>query len=562
MTGSIARVVSRLFKVCGGRELLRFVKHNRRVFSPQPKSGRLRPEVLVEANNLHSAHIAYSYLANVLADQDGARIVAYFAEAPRGWWSSLNWMAKQAVSHSLFGAYKSFGADGFVSPVLDADQRVRSGELFKEVYSRITSKVSVEELAIRGVRIGDLVYDNYLREYSQPTVDKLAPDFIRSLQDSIDLFVFWDDYLTRHDVRAINVSHCVYANAIPLRLGVSRGIPVFQINLTHAYRLDAQHLFAYNDFHYFRERFAALPARVRQAGLEEARRRVDRRFAGEVGVDMSYSTQSAFGAPRDARLLRPSSRKKILIAAHCFFDSPHAYGDNIFPDFYEWLDFLGRMTECTDYDWYIKTHPDFLPGSKEVVDAFLERYPRLKLLPSNASHHQIIADGIDVALTVYGTIGFEYAALGIPVICASQNNPHIAYEFNVHAKNVEHYRELLLNLDDVKRTIDLAQVYEYYFMAFIHNSENLFLSNYAGTVRELGGYSQQFTPAVYDAWLAEWTPEKHASLIARLRAFVKSGVFRMTTSDLDDRAVGTVVASPVAFVSELVPVGTVEGVGL
>jgi hypothetical protein len=245
-------------------------------------------------------------------------------------------------------------------------------------------------------------------------------------------------------------------------LAVYRDIPAFQVNVTHVYRLSRDNLFAYNDFVHFRERFAELSEDVREAGIALAERRIQRRFSGEVGVDMAYSTKSAYVAPRHAHLLRQTDKKKILIATHCFFDSPHSYGKNTFPDFYEWLDFLGKMTNCTDYDWYIKTHPDFLPGTKEIIDRFIARYPKFNLLPSDASHHQIIAEGINLALTSYGTIAFEYAALGIPVINASMNNPHIAYDFNLHAPDPETYRRLLLDLDKLDFHIDARQVYEYY----------------------------------------------------------------------------------------------------
>ena len=339
--------------------------------------------------------------------------------------------------------------------------------------------------------------------------------------------MFWDDYLSANDVRAVNVSHCVYNVALPLRLAVRRNIPVYQITATHLYRLTQANLFAYNDFFFFRERFAALPRQVQEAGIAEAKRRIERRFAGEVGVDMSYSTKSAYGASRHVLLLKPSPRKKILIATHCFFDSPHSYGNNIFPDFYEWLDFLGKMTEITDYDWYIKTHPDYLPGTKEIIDAFVAKYPKFTLLPADASHHQIIAEGIDVALTAYGTIAFEYAALGIPVINASQCNPHIDYDFNLHAKDVEDYRRMLVNAEWEHLKINKTSIYEYYFMRYIYNTENLFFRDYEQAIKDLGGYYGQFTPAVYDLWLAEWTPERHRSILAGLKRMIRSEDFRM-----------------------------------
>ena len=76
-------------------------------------------------------------------------------------------------------------------------------------------------------------------------------------------------------------------------------------------------------------------------------------------------------AYRHQNRLQGVNTKKILIATHCFFDSPHSYGNNLFPDFHDWLDFLGNMTEETDYDWYIKTHPDYVQGTMEIIESFI-----------------------------------------------------------------------------------------------------------------------------------------------------------------------------------------------
>jgi hypothetical protein len=522
-----AKAINQLRKLKKHPALRKFIEHSQSVFPHDKQAAQRKPVVLFELNAMHSAHIAYSYLANVLAMNNQAQIKAYFPRAHLGWWQSLRFKIKKVIGRNEFGAYKSFGVTDFIEITPTRAQKARASKLFVEVFERLNGTRDIEALTINDVWVGDLIYDSYLMTYKKPTIDKDAFEFQRFLRESIKLFVFWEDYLNSHDVRAINVSHCVYNLAIPLRLAVERNIPVFQSSATHIYRMSKKNYFAYNDFFYFRERFAALPEEVKKLGIAEAKRRIERRFAGEVGVDMAYSTKSAYSASRHARLLRESPRKKILIATHCFFDSPHSYGNNIFPDFYEWLDFLGKMTEVTDYDWYIKTHPDYLPGTKEIINGFVAKYPKFTLLPADASHHQIIAEGIDVALTVYGTIAFEYAALGVPVINNSLNNPHIAYNFNLHSKDVEDYRRLLLGLDSLDFNIDKQQVYEYYFMRYMYNTEDLFFNSYDATVKALGSYDAQFTPAVYEQWLGEWSSDKHQSIISALQTYIQSGDFRM-----------------------------------
>ncbi len=524
-------------EVEGKTAIKQFVKHNKMIFPRVDRTKKDAPLVLFEFNEMHSSHIAYSYLANVLARANGARIWAYGVRPqPNRIRKLLNGWKKRPVSPS-YDVFSSFGVDSFFSIAVDAVQRQRAQKLFNTIHGTLASKRDLETLSINGVSIGNLFYDSYLKQYKRPTVNLASKEFQDYLLESLELFVFWEDFLDNNRVTAINVSHCVYNLAIPLRLAVSRDIPVFQASATHLYRLTKKNLFAYNDFHYFPERFAALPQEVQATGLLEAKRRIERRLGGEVGVDMAYSKKSAFGGGRCSKLLKESSRKKVLIATHCFFDSPHSYGDNVFPDFYEWLDFLGRISQETNYDWYIKTHPDYLPGTMEIVESFIVKYPKFNLLRSDASHHQIIEEGIDLVLTVYGTIGFEYAALGVPVINASRNNPHTAYDFNLHAKDEGDYRRMLIGLEQMDFPIDKQQVYEYYFMRHIYNTQDLFFANYEEMIAKLGGYSEQFSPAVYKAWLDEWTPERDLAIKASLGAFVQSGDFRMDYSHFEKDSV-------------------------
>ncbi len=514
-------------------ELKKFIAHNKRIFKNYKQRVKQQTSlVLFEFNGMHSSYIAASYLGNALAAEHGAQIKAY-VPLSGDWLKRIAYKIRKGSGVDGYGVYRSFGTSGFIEIHPSREQKARAHLIFYKVFGELKTKKDIEDVVINGVCVGDLIYDTFLMTYKKPTIEKEWQEFQSFLLQSIELFVVWEDLFKTHDIRAITVSHCVYNLAIPLRIAVQKNIPVYQSSVTHIYRLSKENLYAYNDFFYFRERFSSLPSDVQKAGIAEAKKRIERRFSGEVGVDMRYSTKSAFGAPRHNRLLKDSPRKKILIATHCFFDSPHSYGNNIFPDFYEWLDFLGKMTECTDYDWYIKTHPDYLAGTMEIIESFIARYPKLTLLPADASHHQIISEGINLALTTYGTIAFEYAALGVPVINASQNNPHIAYDFNLHAKDIEDYRRLLLDLDSLDFTIDQQQIYEFYFMQHIFNTSNLFFNNYEKAIEELGGYYEQFTPAVYEKWLEEWTPNKHRAINSALETFIKSGDFRMDFRHFD-----------------------------
>ena len=530
MSGNLlARIINNLKLLKLDPVTARFIKHNRRVFTAMDGCAAKQPVVLMEFNTMHCNIIASSYLANVLREDNRAIIKGYSQMAET---EILEWVKSKLQrlfgSHAL-RAYNSFGTEDVIAIKLSISQKEKARDLFVDVMERLIDKRALENLTIRGVWVGDLIYDTYLRRFMKPTINLKNQGFKDFLLVSLELFIFWEDYFKCHDVIAVNVSHCAYNFAIPYRIAIVKNIPAYQVTTNHLYRMSEINYFAYNDFFSFREKFSTLPEDIKTFGLDSAHERIKRRFGGEVGVDMSYSTKSAWGPSKHSSLLRVSAKKKILIATHCFYDSPHGHGISIFPDFYEWLEFLGKMTEVTDYDWYLKTHPDYRPETMSVLQDLMQKYPKFTLLPADASHHQIIEEGIDVALTVYGTIGFEYAALGIPVINCSVNNPHIDYNFNIHPKNEADYKNILLTLKDLEFDIDRQEIYEYYFMQHLNkaDTENLFFNDSNATIAEIGGDDARFTPVIYEKWLAEWTEDKHESIISALRAFISSGDYRM-----------------------------------
>lgn len=503
------------------------VSHNGKLFARQHEDIDGNAEILLEHNGLRGSHVAYSYLANVLSKRHSAKIKAYRPYLSSGVIRRLKIKVLQYLSVEYFGIYKSLGTSEFVLSGVTNTQRSEAKQIAENVYATLLNKADIENIIVDGIWLGDLIYDSYLGKFHKPTIQISNPNFAQFLLEAIELYIFWRDYFDSHNIKAVIVSHCVYLHAIPLRVAVSRGIDAFQINETHVYKLSADKLFAYTDHDEYHKDFLNLPAEIQKKGIEKAKERVELRFSGQVGVDMSYSTKSAYGKFKEQRLIRKSAKTKVFVATHCFFDSPHAFGNNLFPDFYEWLIFLGEQSEKTDNEWYIKTHPDFLPGTMEVINTFLLKYSKWTLLPADTSHHQIIAEGVDVALTCYGTIGFEYAALGIPTINASLNNPHIAYGFNCHPKSIEEYEKLLSNLDGLKLDINLTDVYEYYFMSRLHKSKNWLFNDYDQMVDDVGGSNGIASSAIYSSWLNDWDIKKHNIVINRLQQFLETNEFRL-----------------------------------
>ena len=79
-----------------------------------------------------------------------------------------------------------------------------------------------------------------------------------------------------------------------------------------------------------------------------------------------------------------------------------------------------------------------------------------------------------------------------------------------------------MNLNDQKLNIDINEVYEYYYMRFINNTENWLFDDYAGFIDEIGGYFNQFSPIAYQKFLEEFSTEKHERILCSLNNFIES----------------------------------------
>ena len=461
------------------KNIILFKKFCKKNFLTKSKKDKTKI-VLIEFNSIAESYIPYSYFISKLSEKFDAKIVAFTDLRKKSILKIIKLFLMKIYPLSTFSIYKSFGViDIFYFISLNERLKKKINQKYKMLISKINDKREFENLKINKILVGDLFYDTYLKKYNKPTIDFKNEDFKQFLYDELSKFYCWYEFINQN-LKSIVVSHTVYSLAVPLRICIQKKINAYQVNATHIYKLNDKKYMAYKEYESFPKLFSKLSSKKKLYGLKNAKKRLDLRFRGKIGVDMSYSKKSAYNKLSKKRLLKENNKTKILIATHCFYDSPHTYGNNLFPDFYEWLDFLGKMTNKTDYDWYIKTHPDYIPGTMEIIDKFVKRYPKFNLLPAESSHNQLLKEGIDTVFTVYGTIGCEYPLFNKLVINASMNNPHIAYKFNLHCKSVKDYEIAIKKLPKLikKFSINKNKVYEYYYMQNLHDIKNIFYRNF------------------------------------------------------------------------------------
>jgi hypothetical protein len=499
-----------------------FIKHNKALFGIHQNKDN---QILIELNDMEPNNIAISIFSKTLSEIHSARLVGY---RPQVKFSLLNKFKYFFLNYKIKKIYRSFGVNKFLY-FNTTKYKTLANQLTNKLMSKINSKSDLENLIVDDVWVGDLIYDHYLAIYKLPTPNIKSDELKEILFEFSILYYYWKDLCSKKKTKALIVSHACYFMGLPCRIAISLNIPVYQVNLQAIYYLTKKNIFAYSEFRSYKSDFEKLDITTKNNGIAKARERLKLVFQGRTDIDQPYITHSAYAPKKTStRIIVNKHPIKILIASHSFYDAFHWQGIDLFPDFYEWLEFLGELSNHTDYEWYIKTHPGIEILDKKTIDDFVSRYKKIILIPNTTSHHQLIEEGINIVLTVYGSIGIEYAAKNITVINASLNNQHIAYDFNIHPKSKQELKNIILNINSyVNLNLFPEDVYKCYYMKYLHSNFNIFFSDYESVVKKMGGYNFTFSSKIYDHWINYCTPNRQTRIELNLKKFILSKAYKL-----------------------------------
>ena len=497
-----------------------FIDHNKNTFVN--KNRNKQSKILVEYNALCDSHIIYSYLTNELSTKYKSEIHSYDTKIENNFIQKIKSFIKNFYYFSYRNVYKSFGVINHITPKRSNNEKTKN--LKNEIFNKLKSKNDIFHISIENVKIGDLIYDGYLRKFNLPTIDIKSFDFQNYLSNVIELFCFWSQYFKDNEVKAVVLSHTVYEFGIILRIATKKKVKVFSAGSFFIFSHDENNQTIF-DMKYYRTEFKKYSKELQLSFLSLATEELKKKFDGKKTIENKVSAlppDSPFANKQyNNNVLSKNDKKKILIAAHHFSDAPNVYGKFIFDDFYDWVDFLGKKSEHSDYEWYIKFHPMEFDSNKKTSNYFLNKYKNIKLINKDVTHGQLISEGINLVLTVYGTIGLEYAYFGIPVINAAYNNPHAAYNFNYHATSIEDYDKAIDNFDNLNISYNKDSIKEYFFMRYL-NSFYLF----SDELKDNNSYINYQSPDVYNKWLKTFNNQVEKDLKNKIIEFINSKKFR------------------------------------
>ena len=494
-----------------------FIRHNLRLWrsaTPVKPTG----EILLEPFNQPDWLISAAYFCNTLAKKSNSRIASFHQPTILGYLKFFF----SPNTHIRF----SFNVNKFIFIRLNRSQKAKLNIIKNEFKMGVKTKKALLHYCIDGINIGEDIYETYLKS-GNPTVSFADKQLWSIAHEAFSHYLFWHDYLRVNNVQAVVISHdCYILSNVPAKIAYKYNIPVYLPSPRSLARSDYPHSLYKNRFLGYKSDFLKLPQHIQDSAVLFAKSRLELRLGGEVGVDMTYSTASAFSQTfSNQPLLVQSQRPKVVIYTHCFYDNPHAYGDMIFPDFLEWLYYLGNISLKTDYDWYIKCHPDALPGTADVIHDYVSKYTNIKLLPNTSSTHQLVAEGLTAALTCYGSIGHELPLLNVSVINAGLN-PHISHSFNIHPKTLDEYSNAIYGISALYHNmprIDYNEIYKFYYMHYAHYYiDSLIFASHKHA--EEVAIKNNNPHAFYQHYIDTFNPTKHCEAINVINQYLESSI--------------------------------------
>ena len=488
------------------------------------KKKESRNLVLIERFDYIPSLVNYALLSNVLSDVHDAKIISYYPNSTN--FLKLFYQKFKGIfkNKNIDYLYESFGSAGIVKPKINKNKN-------REI--KFKNKLSVQNFKFKNILIGDLMYDEYLRSKSRITINLNDMEFKQHVSNTLNLFDFWYNYILNNPVKAMVISHSVYNMGIVSRIAIKFNIPVYYTGPNGLYYLNNKYLTRHskNIYKIYKKIFRRIDTKLKTKLLKIAKKNLNERFYGKKDIKLLLdreTTNKSFTKKikRKKISLKKSSPKKIkiFVAVHQLNDAVHAYGNCIFPDFYEWLNCLGEISEKENFDWILKIHPAEFKENLIYFDFFKKKYPKFKFLKSSFSNSDIIEiEKPDVVTTVFGSGGHEFPLFGIPVVNASNNGPHIGYNFNYNSKSISEYINFIKKAKTLRvQKAQVKKIYEFYVLRFMMEYTPIDNQDYY-----IKKYETKFMDNYVKIFLDQINEIKQNELYNEVKNFVKSKKFRI-----------------------------------
>ncbi len=496
-----------LFHVC--EEIEKYIDYNKKLYSGM-KTLSSKKILIACDNKCDMTPTVYGMCANYLATKHNASIIGYMRFG-----NSVN-----NISTAMKKIYDSINVERIIPYKLDYEMLKETEKITDNLWKEIETFEDWLNITIYGISFGNSIIRT-INRLRAPDIEPHSDTMKKLLLEQVGFIVFWYKFFENNDVKEVLLGDGVNWDSYIRDIAVSEGIKAYSLE---AFRKMSFDYYMFQEYEYYDKFWNELSIIEQDVGVRWAKKHLNARVRGSEEDIPHWLNESIFKESyvSDEVITEETERIKILICPHIFEEEMYQMGHQLFDNNYiSWLDHLGELSNKTDYDWYLKMHPDAQRLDEIIYEKLKGKYSRIKILDKNTSPHQLKKEGVKFALTIYGSIGHEYPVIGINVINAG-NNPGMQFKFNINPKTKEEFDDVIFNLDNFDESQlvkdDLYKFYcihylyynhEYYpFYDFFFNDRRLYMNRY-----ELDNIGKDWGPWLYGLYMEKTTYEEDSKRI-------------------------------------------------
>jgi hypothetical protein len=344
---------------------------------------------------------------------------------------------------------------------------------------KISKKNSLLQYKMRGINIGDLLYDTYLRFRASPTVFLKDPFLLKIIKKAYMIIENLELLSKKYKIFYFFTSYSSYIHhGLPVRYFLKKKIPVFSGKNNSQYNKklsinDNRHT---ENFLIYKK--LAKKIKKNQTLLSSSEQNLKIRFLSnkKKQTTMSYLHIDTYGEKKN-KTFNLNILKKIdgVLFLHDFYDSPHDWGKLSFDDFYLWTVYTLNLIKKYSLKIAVKPHPNSWHNSRDSVLIFnrlQKKFPEIVWMDKDFPN-KIIFKNIKYGISCTGTVLFELAYHGIKAISCG-THPGINFNFTIHAHTKFQYKYNLLNIKKIKLpSFSKKDLLAYNYLYYYYNMDAL-----------------------------------------------------------------------------------------
>lgn len=460
------------------------------------------PNILVDGFGTHPGYLmGIGVVANTLRKVIGGKCIWIT------WESSLNRKHRGIInSYWAESIYNIFIGFLFIDVLLCLKKTA-------SIFRSINKPAEILDISINGIKVGDLIYDTYIRDTGSGTVDQLDMMLFRKILEAVFLCRIYERVIVKFKITHVVLGHRVYNRfGILARTAIKHGAIVYGKKGTDFFAVKKYTTLDELSFYELKiplQFFEEIHKKHFNISRRVADKYLNDRTLGNIKgetLKIAYCGKS-FASKEDMsnEFGLDIAKPFVFIMGHAFPDAPHNNDYYLFLDHYDWAhQTISQIKNIDGVNWILRDHPSnsrsFFHSKHSLVSIAKEIYgnslpSNIAIMPDKQFSARTVIEMADGIVTGYGTIAIEASCFGVKSLLAG-SSPFSGLGFTMDPKTKDEYFSLLQNvfLEGSDPPVDIDKARTAIFMYFVHlvpKSELIpEMSVFKfGTVEEVEGYA-------------------------------------------------------------------------